>query len=152
MSVLEKLKEALAKKRAEKGIACFVDGPNMLRKELGVDLGKIKKKLEKHGRLKVARVFLDQYASDKLIEAVTNQGFDVVIVPSDVDVALAVEATEFVFNDAIEAIAIVSRDSDFKPVLTKAKERGKETIVVGMEPDFSTALRNAADIVIDLRE
>jgi len=152
MSVLEKLKEALKKKQGEKKIACFVDGPNMLRKELGVDLGKVKKKLEKYGRLKVARVFLDQYASDKLIEAVTNQGFDVVIVPSDVDVALAVDATCFVFNDAIEAIAIVSRDSDFKPLLAKAKEKGKETIVVGMEPDFSTALRNAADIVIDLRE
>ncbi|MFH0922702.1 MAG: NYN domain-containing protein, partial [Candidatus Micrarchaeota archaeon] len=41
---------------------------------------------------------------------------------------------------------------DFKPLLTKAKEKGKETIVVGMEPDFSTALRNAADVVIDLRE
>ena len=152
MSVIDKLKEALKKKQSERKIACFVDGPNMLRKELNVDLGKVKKKLEKYGQLKVARVFLDQYASDKLIEAVTNQGFDVVIVPSDVDVALAVEATCFVFNETIDTIAVVSRDSDFKPLLTKAKEKGKETIVVGMEPDFSTALRNAADIVIDLRE
>ena len=148
---LEKFKDALGKHK-DKNIACFVDGPNMLRKELGVDLDKIKKKLQKQGQLKVARVFLDQYASDKLIEAVTNQGFDVVIVASDVDVALAVEATEFIYNENIDAIAIVSRDSDFKPILTKAKERGKETIVVGMEPDFSTALRNTADIVIDLRE
>ena len=41
---------------------------------------------------------------------------------------------------------------DFKPLLAKAKEHGKETIVVGLEPDFSTALRNTADVVIDLRE
>jgi len=39
-----------------------------------------------------------------------------------------------------------------KPLLAKAKEHGKETIVVGLEPDFSTALRNTADVVIDLRE
>lgn len=149
--VLEKIKDLLAKKKA-KNIACFVDGPNMLRKELGVDLDKVRKKLLKHGSLKVARVFLDQYASDKLIEAVTNQGFDISIVPSDVDVALAVEAAQFVYSDKIDVIAIVSRDSDFKPILTKAKEQGKETIVVGTEPDFSTALRNAADIVIDLKE
>ena len=149
--ILKKFKDALNKTK-NKNIACFVDGPNILRKELGVDLDKVKKKLQKQGQLKVARVFLDQYASDKLIEAVTNQGFDVSIVASDVDVALAVEATEFIFNPNIDTIAIVSRDSDFKPLLTKAKEHGKETIVVGMQPDFSTALRNTADIVIDLRE
>ena len=145
--ILEKFKDALNKTK-NKNIACFVDGPNILRKELGVDLDKVKKKLQKQGQLKVARVFLDQYASDKLIEAVTNQGFDVSIVASDVDVALAVEATEFIFNPNIDTIAIVSRDSDFKPLLTKAKEHGKETIVVGMQPDFSTALRNTADIVM----
>ncbi|NYZ78391.1 TIGR00288 family NYN domain-containing protein [Candidatus Micrarchaeota archaeon] len=150
--VLEKLKNLIPHKGASKTIACFVDGPNMLRKDLGVDLDKVKKKLQKHGSLKVARVFLDQFASDKLIEAVTNQGFDVVIVPSDVDVALAVDAAQFIYNDKIDVIAVVSRDSDFKPLLAKAKEQGKETIVVGLEPDFSTALRNSADIVIDLRE
>lgn len=148
--MLKKLRDALHKK--EKHMACFVDGPNMLRKELGVDLGQVKKKLEKFGKLKVAKVFLDQYASDKLIEAVTNQGFEVVIVPSDVDVALAVEATEYIFNENIEIMAIVSRDSDFKPLLSKAKAHGKETIVVGTEPDFSTAMQNTADQVVNLRD
>lgn len=147
--VFRRLKAMVAPAK-EHRIACFVDGPNMLRKELGVNLDTVKKSLQKVGRIKVARVFLDQYASDKLIEAVTNQGFDVKIVPSDVDVALAVDATEFVFSDQVDAIAIVSRDSDYKPVLTKAKEHGKEAIVVGTEPDFSTALRNSADLVIDL--
>lgn len=149
--VLKKIGEFLAK-RKEKNIACFVDGPNMLRKELGVDLDKVRKRLAKYGSIKVARVFLNQFASDKLIEAITNQGFDIAIVPSDVDVALAVDATQFFFNDKIDAIAVVSRDSDFKPLLTRAKEHGKETIIVGTEPDFSTALKNSADIVIDLRE
>ncbi len=149
--VLEKFKAVLAGK-GEKNIACFVDGPNMIRKELNVDLNAIRKKLQKLGRLKVARVFLDQYASDKLIEAATNQGFDVVIVPSDVDIALAVEAMEFCFKDNIQSIAVVSRDSDFKPLLTKLKEHGKETIVVGAEPDFSSALKNSADIVIIANE
>ncbi|MFH0835419.1 MAG: TIGR00288 family NYN domain-containing protein [Candidatus Micrarchaeota archaeon] len=149
--VLEKLKDML-KGRKERNIACFVDGPNILRKEFNVDLDKVKKKLQKHGALKISRVFLDQYASDKLIEAVTNQGFDVVIVPSDVDVALAVDAVQVMFNPNIDSIAVVSRDSDFKPLLAKAKELGKFTIVVGAEPDFSAALRNTADLVIDLRE
>jgi len=150
-NVLDKFRDVFAKKK-EKNIACFVDGPNILRKELGIDLDHVRKSLQKHGRLKVSKVFLDQYASDKLIEAVTNQGFDVVIVPSDVDVALAVDAVEAIYNEAVDTIAIVSRDSDFKPVLAKAKARGLETIVVGSEPDFSTALRNSADLVIDLKK
>lgn len=150
-NMFEKFREVFAKKK-EKSIACFVDGPNILRKELGIDLETVRKSLQKLGKLKVARVFLDQYASDKLIEAVTNQGFDVVIVPSDVDVALAVDAVESAYNDTVDTIAIVSRDSDFKPVLAKAKERGLETIVVGTEPDFSSALKNSADLVIDLKK
>jgi uncharacterized protein (TIGR00288 family) len=137
-----------AQGKKPKSIACFVDGPNMLRKELGIDLDKIRKVLSKHGNVKVAKVFLDQYASDKLIEAVTNQGFEVVIIPSDVDVAMAVDAMESVFSEHIDTIAVVSRDSDYKPLLTKAKAHGKETIVVGAEPDFSTALKNSADLVI----
>lgn len=141
-----------AQGKRQKNIACFVDGPNMLRKELGVDLDKIRKTLSKHGSLKVAKVFLDQYASDKLIEAVTNQGFEVVIIPSDVDVALTADAMEYVFSEHIDTIAIVSRDSDYKPLLSKAKEHGKETIVVGAEPDFSAALKNSADIVLYAKE
>jgi len=137
-----------AQGKKPKSIACFVDGPNMLRKELGVDLDKIRKILSKHGNVKVAKVFLDQYASDKLIEAVTNQGFEVVIIPSDVDVALVTDAMESVFSEHIDTIAIVTRDSDYKPLLSKAKAHGKDTIVVGAEPDFSTALKNSADLVI----
>jgi uncharacterized protein (TIGR00288 family) len=34
----------------------------------------------------------------------------------------------------------------------KAMEMGKETIIVGAEPGFSTALKNAADIAIVLNE
>ncbi len=147
-----KFKKLFGKNASEKHIACFVDGPNMIRKELGIDLEKVKRKLEKHGKIKVAKVFLDQYASDKLIEAVTNQGYSLMIVPSDVDVAMAVDATQYIFNPNIDIIAIVSRDSDFRPVLAMAKEHGKETIVVGTNPDFSTALKNSADIVIDAKD
>jgi len=42
----------------------------------------------------------------------------------------------------------MTRDIDFRPVLIKAKELGKETIVIGAEPFFSAALKNTADIVI----
>ena len=78
----------------------------------------------------------------------TNQGFEPVITSTDVDVAMAVEALELVYNPTIDVIALMTRDADFQPVLTKAKAKGKETIVIGINPGFSPALKNTADEVI----
>jgi len=151
--VLDDVKKRIGKvikKKKPKNIAVFVDGPNILRKELGIDLETIKKVLEKHGNLKIARVFLNQFASNKLVEAVVNQGFETVLTVGDVDVAMASDATEAVFNKSIHAIAFVTRDSDFLPAIMKAKRYGKETIVVLAEEASAAALKNTADVVIVL--
>ena len=145
--VIDKIKAAF-KSRTERNIAFFVDGPNVIRKDINIDLSSVKEKVAKYGHIKVCRVYLDQYASDKLIEAVTNQGYEPIITTGDVDVAMAVDAMQQVFNHRIQIIALMTRDIDFRPVIIKAKELGKETILVGAEPGFSTALRNTADVVI----
>ncbi len=149
-SMMEKFKAFVKKERKEptKNIALMVDGPNVIRKDINIDLEDVKRKLTKYGRIKVCKMYLDQYASDKLIEAMTNQGFEPVITTGDVDVTLAVEAMQQVYNPAIQVIALMTRDTDFRPVLVKAKELGKETIVIGAQPGFSAALRNTADVVI----
>ena len=147
-SVLEKIRAALGKKRKDRNIALLIDGPNVIRKDVRLDLVAVKKTIEAHGTIKVAKIFLDQYASDKLIEAMTNQGFEPIITTGDVDVTMAVEAMVQVYNPHVQAIALMTRDIDFRPVLVKAKELGKETIVIGSEPGFSVALRNTADVVI----
>jgi uncharacterized protein (TIGR00288 family) len=147
MAVIDKLK-SFVKQREEKNIALLVDGPNVIRKDVNVDLEGVKKKVEKYGKIKICKVFLDQYASDKLIEAVTNQGYEPVITTGDVDVTMAVYAVEQVFNPNIQIIALMTRDIDFRPVIVKAKEKGKETIVIGADPGFSVALKKTADIVI----
>jgi len=129
-------------------IALFVDGPNIIRKQLNIDLREIKKKVSVHGNIRMSRIYLDQFASDKLIEAMVNQGFEPKITTGDVDVTMAVEATEQIVNPEIDVIALMTRDTDFIPALTKAKEHGKKTLIVGIEPGFSVALRNTADILI----
>ncbi len=147
-SMLEKLKSMLKKKQNDRNIALLIDGPNVIRKDVRLDLVQVRKSVEKYGQIKVAKIFLDQYASDKLIEAMTNQGYEPIITTGDVDVTMAVEAMVQVHNPHIQAIALMTRDIDFRPVLVKAKELGKETIVIGSEPGFSIALRNTADVVI----
>lgn len=140
------------KEKGRRKIALLVDGPNMLRKEFQTNLKEITGVLKDYGDVKIRKVFLNPYASEKLVEAVVNQGFDPVMCPGDVDVALAVEGMDIVHNPHIDTLALVTRDADFMPLLTKANELGRETIVFGAEPGFSSALKNSADYVIVLSE
>jgi len=144
-----KLKHLLS--HGEKKLAVFVDGPNLLRKEFGIDLEMIKKEAKKFGSIKIGKVYLNQFASNKLVEAVVNQGFGPIITTTDVDVAMACDATETVFNDQIDIMVFVTRDSDFLPALIKAKNKGKETIAIMAEEMSASALKNTADKVIFLK-
>lgn len=152
--VLSKLRDSVNR---EDNVGIFVDGPNVVRKEFDLDLDALREKTSEFGDIKIGKVFLNQYASDKLIEAIISQGFEAELglggekaKESDVDVYMAVNAVEAVFNDDIDVIVLVTRDTDFLPVIQKAKEYGKETVVMGMDPGFSTALKNAADHVVEL--
>ncbi|MCD6367600.1 MAG: TIGR00288 family NYN domain-containing protein [Candidatus Aenigmarchaeota archaeon] len=157
--MLSKVKERVSKKsKPERNIALYIDGPNLLRKEFKLDLDKLRKKLEKYGRIIIAKVFLNQFASEKLIEAVASQGFEPVIEmggekneqKSDVDASMGATIMEGVFNPNVDVVAIATRDADFMPVVLKVKEYGKKVIVIGTNPGFSVALRNAADYVEEL--
>jgi uncharacterized protein (TIGR00288 family) len=135
----------------EKKAAVFVDGPNLLRKEFGIDLETIKKEASKFGSIKIGKVYLNQFASNKLVEAVVNQGFEPIITTTDVDVAMACDATEIVFNSEIDVMIFATRDSDFLPALIKAKNKGKETVAMMAEEMSASALKNTADKVVILK-
>lgn len=150
--------DKLRKDRSSK-VAVFVDGPNVMRSKFDVDLDALRDRLEDLGGIAIGKVFLNQHASEKLIEAVVSQGFSAELglggekhKDSDVDVYMAATAMEAVYNDNVGTIVLVTRDADFLPVIQKAKERGKKAVVVGTEPAFSTALQNAADEVIELEQ
>lgn len=134
-------------------VALFVDGPNLIRKEFGINLDEVRRRVEKYGRLVIGKVFLNQFAPEKLIEAVANQGFEPVIAlgeieeKSDVDVAVAVHAMEAIYNPNIDMVALASRDADFLVLFQKIKEHGKKTILIAYSQGLATSLRNAADYV-----
>lgn len=136
----------------KKNIVLLVDGPNIIRKSFHLDLKAVKRELQKYGEIRIAKVYLDQYASDKLIEAMVNQGFEVVITTGDVDVTMAIEGMEYVLDPNVDIIAFMTRDTDYRPLLLKAKAKGKTTIIVAIDFAFSAALRNTPDIVILIKE
>jgi uncharacterized protein (TIGR00288 family) len=146
--------DALRDRADRNCIAVFVDGPNIIRDEFDIDLDAFRASLEDDGTLTVTKVFLNQYASEKLVEAIMSQGFEPVVGlageaddDTDVDVYMAVNAMEAVYSDDIDTIVLVTRDTDFLPVVQKAKKHGKKTVVAGLDPGFSVALQNAADRV-----
>ncbi len=134
-------------------VAFFVDGPNMIRKEFNIDLRELRRRVEKYGRIVIGKVFLNQFASEKLIEAVANEGFETIIalgdpeLKTDVDVAIAVHAMEAVNNPDIDIIALATRDADFLPLIQKVKEKGKLALLVTVESGLAVSLRHAADKV-----
>ena len=141
---LREIVRAEAKRKPQVGL--LIDGPNIIRKEFQINLADVRKKARKYGEIKIAKAFLNQHAKDKLIEAVTNQGFEPIMsISDDVDVELAVEAMDMVSSNKIDVLALVTRDGDFLPVVRRAKERNKKVILIGVNPGLSLALKNAAD-------
>ena len=135
-------------------IALFVDGPNMLRKEFMIDLRELKKSVLKYGRVTSAKVFVNQFAPEKLIEAIINEGFQAEMIlaeveaeKNDIDVAMAINAVEAAIARDIDFVALATRDADYMPVIHMAKAYGKRVIVIGAEPGMSSGLQNAADYV-----
>ena len=134
-------------------VGLFVDGPNTFREEFDVDFNDIRAAGTAAGDLAVTRVYLDEHATPGLIQAAEANGFEVVITSGDVDVTLAIDATELAVEEAIDTLAIVSRDTDFKPVLETAARRGIKTIAIAAgEHGRSDALRKSAQEAYVLEE
>jgi uncharacterized protein (TIGR00288 family) len=155
--VFEGVKTGLSRIRKSMGerpkVAFFIDGPNMIRKEFNLNLKELRKRVEKYGRIAIGKVFLNQFASDKLIEAVANEGFETIIAlgdpeqKTDVDVSIAVHAMEAIYNPEIDIIALSTRDADFLPLVQMAKERGKVTILIAVDSGLAISLKHASDHV-----
>lgn len=127
------------------GVALFVDGPNVFRDEFDVDLDDLRELVEDLGRLATTRLYVDEHASPGLLQAAEARGYEVVVTSGDVDVKLAVDATAFAHANDPGVLAIASRDTDFKPVLETAAERGVRTVAIAPgEHGKSDALQNAA--------
>jgi uncharacterized protein (TIGR00288 family) len=132
-------------------VGLFVDGPNVLREEFDVDLDEVRDIAAEYGPLAVTRLYVDQNASPGLVQAAGARGFEVVTTSGDVDVRLAVDATDAVVSGQVDVLAVASRDTDFKPALEVAAREGVRTVAIAPgEYGRSDALRNAAEDAVTL--
>lgn len=132
-------------------VGLFVDGPNVLRSEFDVDLEDVRETASEEGPLAITRLYLDEHASPGLIQAAEAHGFEVVTTSGDVDVKLAVDATNAVASAKLDVLVIASRDTDFKPVIEAAARNGIRTLAIAPgEHGRSDALRKAAHDAVTL--
>lgn len=138
--------------RREKKVSILVDGPNLLRR-LGnrqIKIEDIDEVAEKLGSIVDRYVYLNHHASEKLIEAMVNSGYNPIIIRGDIYVSLAMKALEIITRDRCDVMLIGSRDARVVPILMKLKEKGVDTAIVGFDPGFSVALQNVADYAFEL--
>ncbi|WP_135820952.1 NYN domain-containing protein [Halostella litorea] len=132
-------------------VGLFVDGPNVLRDEFDVDLDDVRDAANEFGDLAITRLYVDEHATPGLIQAAEARGYEVVVTSGDVDVKLAVDAAAAVVDGGIDALAVASRDTDFKPVVETAGRNGVRTLAIAPgEYGNSDALANAADEAVTL--
>ena len=86
---------------------------------------------------------------DEVIETIKDYGFSPIIVQADADIYLALEAMELIFSDLLDIIALATTDTNFFPIMARARELGKETAVLGGK-DLSDSLKNVADYVVEI--
>ncbi|EMA09681.1 NYN domain-containing protein [Haloarcula marismortui] len=145
------LRRIFEDKDSPQRVGLFVDGPNMLRSEFDVDLDEVRDIAAEYGPLAVTRLYVDQNASPGLIQAAEARGFEVRTTSGDVDVRLAVDATDAAVAGQIDVLAVASRDTDFKPALEVAAREGVKTVAIAPgEYGRSDALRNAAEDAVTL--
>ncbi|MCL9816319.1 NYN domain-containing protein [Natronocalculus amylovorans] len=135
------------------GVALFVDGPNILRDEFDVDLDDVREAAKARGHLVTTRLYVDEHATPGLIQAAEARGYEVIVTSGDVDVKLAVDATEIALSGNTSMLAIASRDTDFKPLLEIANAHGIKTFAIAPGAHGrSDALQNAATHAVTLEE
>jgi uncharacterized protein (TIGR00288 family) len=129
-------------------VAFLIDGPNVLRREFAIRLDDLKDQIGALGKIGVAKVYLNERASTKLLEAISNSGFSPVVTTSDVHLHMTIEAMDLILGDNAKLLVIFSRHARTAPILRRAREHGLETLAIGFEPGFSVAVQNAADQVL----
>ena len=145
MSLLDRIRDSSPR------VALLVDGPNVFREEFDVDFAELTQTAKAFGSLAVARIYLDEQASSGLLQAAEAHGFEPVVTSGDVDVRLAVDATELAVEQTINVLAIVSRDMDFKPAFELAKRHGVKTVAIAPgEHGRSGGLGAVADETVTL--
>ena len=119
----------------EMRLAVLIDADNVVRSDVKAIIGEV----TKYGTPVVKRAYGD-WASQTLagwkavlleIGAVPVQQYAYTIGKNATDVAMVIDAMDFLHDDCVEGFVLVSSDSDFTPLALRLRESGKRVIGIG---------------------
>lgn len=136
----------------QKKVALIIDAPNMLRRVNGkqIRLEDIEAIANKLGHIKIAKVILNRHAPRSLLKAIENSGYEPIVASSDIYIRMTIEVMNCVFNKDVHIIILASRHARCAPILRAVKSNGFDTAIIGFQPGFSIAVKNAADMAFQL--
>ncbi len=140
-------------------IAVFIDFENIslsASNHFGeFDLGLLLKAIRKLGRITIKRAYGDWSRLIKYRDALRENAVELVQLYSynvqqggknRADIRLVIDVMESIYTlEYIDTVVIVSGDSDFSSLMSKAREYGKYTIGVGVQASTSDLLIKACD-------
>lgn len=119
------------------------------------DLGLLLKAIQQRGRVTLKRAYGDWSRLSRYRDALRESAVELVQLYSyghqaggknRADIRLAIDVMESLFTfDYIDTLVIVSGDSDFSSLMSKAREYGKYTIGLGVKASTSDLLIKACD-------
>lgn len=117
------------------------------------DIRRVMAVLEPRGELIVKRAYSDWTRYARHRRALHQAGFALIEVPhlslsgkNSADIRLVVDALDLSYTRPhIDTFVIISGDSDFSPLVSKLKERGRAVIGVGVRDSTSSLLASACD-------
>jgi uncharacterized protein (TIGR00288 family) len=104
--------------------------------------------LEKIGDIKIAKVILLQQQALEVSNEISQEGFTPIIVHTDLDIHFSLEAMELIYNEKIEVLALATENEKLLPLFSRAKELGKEVVLLLTTKEVCRGLQNAADSVL----
>ena len=119
----------------EMRLAVLIDADNVVRSDVKAVIGEV----AKYGTPVVKRAYGD-WASQTLagwkdvlleIGAVPVQQYAYTTGKNATDVAMVIDAMDFLHDDCVEGFVLVSSDSDFTPLALRLRESGKRVIGIG---------------------
>ncbi|NHK29971.1 MAG: NYN domain-containing protein [Asgard group archaeon] len=136
----------------QKKVALIIDAPNILRRvnNKQIRLEDIEKIASKLGQIKVAKVILNRHAPKSLLRAIENSGYEPIVATSDIYIRMAIEVMDSVFSKNIQIVIIASRHARCAPILRAVKNNGIDSAIIGFQPGFSIAVKNASDMAFQL--
>ncbi len=106
--------------------------------------------VEEIGKIKIAKIVIMQGQAFENTKSISDEGFLPVIVHDDLDIHFALELMELIYNEKIQTLAIVTENENFLPLFGRARELGKEVILIQATGNVSRGLQNAADLVLPI--